>query len=170
MNQVDVASASRYLGNLGASITATSTTTVYTEGSTMVVKVPIRLHLLISPAHIVPDLAPSWLDGHHGFAVEHYYTCGRPKLISVAEGYLKQIDLRKRQVAVKVQILNVNLDNKNTFDSSFSAKIGDTFIVNESGNAHMNFGAYKPGSSAGGIARIRALDIRLQVCISVTWI
>ena len=75
---------------------------------------------------------------------------GDPKLIGVAEGYLKQIDLRKRQVAVKVQILNVNLDNKDTFDSSFSAKIGDTFIVSKSGKAHMNFGAYKPGSPAEG--------------------
>ena len=32
-------------------------------------------------------------------------------------------------------------------DSSFSAKIGDTFIVSESGKAHMNFGAYKPGGN-----------------------
>ena len=40
---------------------------------------------------------------------------------------------------MKVQILNVNLDNDATIDSSFSAKIGDAFIVSESGKAHMNF-------------------------------
>ena len=66
---------------------------------------------------------------------------GDPKLISVAEAYLKQIDLRKRQVAVKVQILNVTLDNDASIDSSFSAKIGDKFIVSQSGKP-MNFGAY----------------------------
>ena len=75
---------------------------------------------------------------------------GEPQLITVAESYLKQLDLRKRQVAVKVQILNVRLENNATIDSSFSAKMGDAFIVSQSGKAHMNFGAYKPGSPAAG--------------------
>ena len=74
---------------------------------------------------------------------------GSQNLISVAEGYLRQIDLRKRQVAVKVQILSVSLDNDKTINSSFSSRIGDTFIVSENGNAHMNFGKYKPSSQSG---------------------
>ena len=36
---------------------------------------------------------------------------GDPQLVSSAESYLKQLDLRRRQVAVKVQILNVSLNN-----------------------------------------------------------
>ena len=74
---------------------------------------------------------------------------GDSHLISIAEGYLKQIDLRKRQVAVKVQILSVSLDNDKTINSSFSSRIGDTFIVSDNGNAHLNFGGYKPSSSDG---------------------
>ena len=74
---------------------------------------------------------------------------GDPQLISVAEGYLKQIDLRQRQVAVKVQILNVDLNNDQSIDSSFSARLGNTFIVSENGRAFMNFGAYKPGAQQG---------------------
>ena len=74
---------------------------------------------------------------------------GDPSLISVAESYLKQLDLRKRQVAVKVQILSVALINSQTIDSSFSARMGDTFIVSQNGNAHLNFGRYKPGNTAG---------------------
>ena len=35
---------------------------------------------------------------------------GESRLINIAEAYLKQIDLRKRQAAVKVQILNVSLE------------------------------------------------------------
>ena len=58
---------------------------------------------------------------------------GESKLINIAEAYLKQIDLRKRQAAVKVQILNVSLENNATIDSSFSSKIGNTFIVSQSG-------------------------------------
>ena len=74
---------------------------------------------------------------------------GDSQLIAVAEGYLKQIDLRQRQVAVKVQILNIDLLNDKSIDSSFSAKLGDTFIVSESGRAFMNFGAYRPGNRQG---------------------
>ena len=49
---------------------------------------------------------------------------GDPKLISVAEAYLKQIDLRKRQVAVKVQILNVRLQDDATVDSVSRPRLG----------------------------------------------
>ena len=68
-------------------------------------------------------------------------------LISVAESYLKQLDLRKRQVAVKVQILSVTLDNDKSIDSSFSARMGDVFLVSQSGKAHMNFGQNMPSSA-----------------------
>ena len=74
---------------------------------------------------------------------------GEPQLITVAQSYLKQLDLRKRQVAVKMQILSVSLNNDKTVDSSFSARMGDTFVVSQSGNAHLNFGRYKPGNTDG---------------------
>ena len=69
--------------------------------------------------------------------------------MSVAEGYLKQLDLRKRQVAVNVKILNVDLENDTSIDNSFTAQIGDTFIVNASGQALVNFGSLKPSSAEG---------------------
>jgi type IV pilus assembly protein PilQ len=50
---------------------------------------------------------------------------------------------------VKVQILNIDLLNDKSIDSSFSARLGDTFIVSESGRAFMNFGAYRPGNKDG---------------------
>ena len=74
---------------------------------------------------------------------------GESRLIALAESYLKQIDLRQRQVAVKVQIISVSLDNDKTFDSSFSSRMGNTFIVSDSGKGHINFGDYKPGSFEG---------------------
>ena len=45
---------------------------------------------------------------------------GEPNLVAIAEGYLKQIDLRKRQVAVRLQILDVDLLNQKEFDNSFA--------------------------------------------------
>ena len=77
---------------------------------------------------------------------------GEPNLVSIAEGYLKQIDLRKRQVAVRVQILDVNLNNNKDIDNSFAIKTGDTFIVNKSGQMLVNFGGLKPpGDAATGL-------------------
>ena len=134
MNQVDVDSASKYLGNLGAVMNSPSKG----DSGSSVVSYGSGYGPLIG------------LTGTADSRLSTITLVGDPKLISVAQGYLKQIDLRKRQVAVKVQILNVTLDNDKTVDSSFSAKIGDTFIVSASGKAHMNFGAYKPGSAEGG--------------------
>ena len=130
LNQVDVDLGSEYLGNLGAVMNSPakgggdSLVTSYTSG-------------------YGPLLG---LTGTTDPRLNTITLFGEPKLISLAESYLKQIDLRKRQVAVKVQILNVTLDNDKSIDSSFSAKIGNTFIVSQSGRAHMNFGAYKPGA------------------------
>ena len=87
---------------------------------------------------------------------------GESRLIALAESYLKQIDLRRRQVAVKVQVIDVALDNDKAINSSFSSRIGNTFIVSESGKGHLRFGDYKPvnslgssvyGSGASGAAR-----------------
>jgi type IV pilus assembly protein PilQ len=75
---------------------------------------------------------------------------GDSQLIAVAQSYLRQIDLRTRQVAVKVQILSISLTNDKSIDSSFSAKLGDeAYVVSNSGTAHMNFGRSKPGTPAG---------------------
>ena len=152
MNQVSVASASQYLGNLGASIAATSTSTLTStqggQGSGSSVSTSTTTNIVETYSSGLGPLLG--LVGTTDSRLNTITLIGDPKLISVAESYLKQIDLRKRQVAVKVQILNVTLDNDKSVDSSFSAKIGDTFIVSASGKAHMNFGAYKPGSAEGG--------------------
>ena len=154
LNQVDVASASRYLGNLGASITATSTSTVSSaeggEGSTSG-GVPGSASLT---ANIVETYSSGigpliGLMGTTDSRLNTVTLIGEPRLINIAQSYLEQIDLRKRQVAVKVQILSVTLDNNKTIDSTFSSRIGDTFIVSDNGNAHMNFGKYKPSSTDG---------------------
>ena len=170
MNQVDVASASQYLGNLGAAITITNTATVAESATGADVKgsanasgrqvsskgssdasskssVSEKANSEIYTSGVGPLLG---LIGTTDSRLNTITLVGDPKLISVAESYLKQIDLRKRQVAVKIQILNVSLDNNASFDSSFSARIGNSFIVSESGKAHVNFGKYKPGNSGEG--------------------
>ena len=72
---------------------------------------------------------------------------GEPNLVTIAEGYLKQIDLRKRQVAVRVQVLDVDLNNEKTINNNFALRTGNTFIVNREGEMLVNFGNLKPPST-----------------------
>ena len=157
LNQVDAASALNYLGSLGTkvsvanTVTATSSETEFSgtgsAGSEASTSSSSESTFMESYGAEVGPLVG--LVGTADTRLNTLVLVGDPKLITVAEAYLKQMDLRKRQVAVKVQILNVRLEDNATLDSSFSAKIGNTFIVSQSGKAHMNFGAYKPGSSDG---------------------
>jgi len=157
LNQVDVASAREYLGNLGAEIKLanTSTTTARETESSGTSSNSSESSTSTTSQRSVSDSYSSGvgplvgLVGTTDSRLNTITLVGDPSLINVAQGYLKQIDLRKRQVAVKVQILNVTLDNDASIDSSFSAKIGNTFIVSQSGKAHMNFGKYKPGGAGG---------------------
>ena len=155
MNQVKVASASVYLRNLGASIVPTGTS-------------PIKLKDEASSSgggggssaspSATNDIAETYssglgpllgLMGTTDSRLNTITLVGDPKLISVAESYLKQIDLRQRQVAIRVQILDVGLKNDLEIDSSFSSRIGNTYLVSDSGRAYMNFGQYKPGGALG---------------------
>ena len=154
LNQVDVASASQYLGNLGAEIAVASTSTVTStegvggsgSGGSSVTTAATISDVETYTSGLGPLLG---LVGTTDSRLNTITLIGDPKLISVAEGYLRQIDLRQRQVAVKVQILYIGLKNDFDIDSSFSARIGNTFLVSDSGRAYMNFGDYKPGSPFG---------------------
>lgn len=71
---------------------------------------------------------------------------GEPRKIEIASALLSQIDLRQRQVAVNVKIIDVNLANVDNFSSSFSFGINDSFFVNDAGAAAVNFGGVNPPS------------------------
>lgn len=69
---------------------------------------------------------------------------GEPRKVEVATALLTQLDARRRQVAVNVKVLDVNLLNQDIFNSSFSFGINDTFFVNDQGSAALNFGGVNP--------------------------
>jgi type IV pilus assembly protein PilQ len=72
---------------------------------------------------------------------------GQPNLVSIGEQYLKQLDLRQRQVALSIRILDVTLDNDKSLDNSFAFRWGNNFIVNKQGELVANFGALRPPST-----------------------
>lgn len=73
---------------------------------------------------------------------------GEPRKIATAVDLLKQLDARRRQVAVNVKIIDVNLNNTEEFSSSFSFGINDSFFVSDGGAAAVNFGGTIPPTRA----------------------
>ncbi len=69
---------------------------------------------------------------------------GSPKQIDIATAQLIQLDSRRRQVAVNVKIVDVNLLATEDLNTSFSFGIGDTFVQNDRGSAILNFGTTNP--------------------------
>lgn len=78
---------------------------------------------------------------------------GEPSLVELATSLTRQLDLRQRQVAVNVKVIDVTLDNNSSFTSSFSFGIGDdAFISSDAGNAAVNFGELDPaGAGFSGV-------------------
>ena len=164
LNQVDVASASEYLGNLGASIAATSTSMVKSgqlderEEGDAKVRSPIPTFAAsIKPATYSSEIGP--LVGLIGTADSRLNTItlvGDSKLINIAENYLRQIDLRQRQVAVKVQILDVGFKNDYDIKSTFSGRIGESYVLSDAGRAFLDLGGKGENSFKKGYEKFHS--------------
>ncbi|PZV26668.1 MAG: general secretion pathway protein GspD [Snowella sp.] len=72
---------------------------------------------------------------------------GETRLVELATTLLAQLDARRRQVAVNVKVVDVNLNNIQDYNSSFSFGIGDGYFVQDNGAAVMRFGSTAPVSS-----------------------
>lgn len=69
---------------------------------------------------------------------------GDPRKVDMAVAFLTQLDLRRRQVAVNVKVIDINLSGANVSSSSFSFGINNSFFVNDDGAASLNFGGINP--------------------------
>ncbi|MFM7424985.1 MAG: AMIN domain-containing protein [Elainella sp.] len=153
MNQVSALSASTYLATLGAEtrqfIPERTRTETVTEGGVT------RTTQEIDPAEIQtysvpPGSGPSLLQNLSVAADQRLNSVtlvGEPRKIQIAEAMLAQLDLRQRQVAVNVKIVDVNLLATEDFSTSFSWGDGDFFGVIDQGAAVLNLGRYTPPSA-----------------------
>jgi type IV pilus assembly protein PilQ len=73
---------------------------------------------------------------------------GPPRLVDIAMAQLGQLDLRRRQVAVNVKIIDINLLNTQNMGGSFSFGVGNNYFTNDNGAASLNFGGSRPATSA----------------------
>ncbi|WP_410477546.1 secretin and TonB N-terminal domain-containing protein [Nostoc sphaeroides] len=73
---------------------------------------------------------------------------GLPKLVDIAIAQIIPLDIRRRQVAVNVKIIDVNLNNTQDYNTSFSFGVGNNYFTNDGGAASLNFGGSRPATSA----------------------
>ncbi|MCP9776690.1 general secretion pathway protein D [Cyanobium sp. Tous-M-B4] len=153
LNQVGPNAAADYLANLGATVTKTNTiTTSVTQGVAQGEAVSSGANSQTTQSSSITNVeaygaSSGPLLGLRATTDTRLGTItlvGDPVIVSVAEQYLKQLDLRQRQVALSVRILDVNLDNVSEIDNSFAFKWGNNFIVNDSGQLLGAFGQNLP--------------------------
>jgi type IV pilus assembly protein PilQ len=152
LNQVGPNAAADYLANLGATVTKTNTiTTSVTQGGDLNQPsgAPNSATTQSSSITNVEAYGASsgpllGLRATTDTRLGTITLVGDPVIVSVAEQYLKQLDLRQRQVALSVRILDVNLDNVSEIDNSFAFRWGNNFIVNDSGRLIGAFGRDLP--------------------------
>jgi type IV pilus assembly protein PilQ len=156
LNQVGANSAADYLANLGARVSKTNTTTTaISQGvpqSQQVSQASTTNTTQSSTTTTVDsygsDSGPLLgLQATTDSRLSTITLVGSPALVAVAETYLRQLDLRQRQVALSVKILDVTLDNDKSIDNSFAFRFGNNFIVNNQGQMLANFGSYQPPST-----------------------
>ncbi len=73
---------------------------------------------------------------------------GTPRQIEIATAQMVQLDLRRRQVAINLRVIDVNLNAIDAFGTSFSFGTGATSAVQTSGLGIINFGSATPNVGA----------------------
>lgn len=153
LNQASASSAADYLASLGASITKVSVITNATQtgtaqdnqvaGGTTTTQTETQ-RITTTETYGATTGPLKGLTGTTDSRLQTITLIGDPLVIAVAENYLRQLDLRQRQVALSVRILDVSLGNDSTLSNSFAFRFGNNFIVNDSGRLIGAFGDYLP--------------------------
>jgi type IV pilus assembly protein PilQ len=156
LNQASVGSAADYLASLGASITKVNViTNSVSQGTSQTQQVAgastsqqTTTQNITTTETYGGGVGPlKGLIGTTDSRLQSITLIGEPQLVSVAESYLKQIDLRQRQVALSVKILDVSLDNDAAISNSFAFRYGNNFIVSDRGQLVGAFGSLLPPRS-----------------------
>ncbi len=153
LNQASAASAADYLASLGASITKVNViTNSVTQGTPQASQVAggtttqqtTSQNITTTETYGAATGPLKGLAGTTDSRLQTITLVGDSQLVAVAENYLRQIDLRQRQVALTIRILDVTLDNDSDIANSFAFRYGNNFIVNDEGRLVGIFNSQAP--------------------------
>ena len=157
LNQASAGSAADYLASLGARITKVATiTNVVSSGQPQSNQVAgasqtqqTKQETITTTETYGSTTGPlKGLIGTTDSRLRTITLVGDSQLVAVAENYLRQIDLRQRQVALSVKILDVTLNNDTAISNSFAFRSGSNFVVSDRGQLLGAFGQYLPPNDA----------------------
>ncbi len=172
LNQVSANSAADYLANLGAQVKKTNAVVTSVSTGQSQLNAPAQTQSSSTTVSSTTTKVEAY-GANSGPLVGVFVTTdprlstitlvGSPAVVAVAETYLRQLDLRQRQVALSVKILDVSLDNQKEIDNSFAFRYGNNFIVNDSGQMLGAFGGLLPptadqfGTLSGGASSAKPI-------------
>jgi type IV pilus assembly protein PilQ len=157
LNQVRAENAALFLASQGAEgqrLTTEVQETVDPETGRVVQRkeLPASLTPLAGEAPTKPDVTSALLLRGLQVATDDRLNAitlvGEPRKVEVATAFITQLDARRRQVAVNLKVIDVNLLNQDVMNSSFSFGIKDTFYTQDNGSAILNFGDTRPPTGA----------------------
>lgn len=135
LNQVNAASVADYLSSLGAQISKVLLVSGTLEGSEVedgyINKKEFKNEL--KDSYSVEGGPLFGLIGTTDLRLQTITLIGSNDLINTAEKYIKSLDLRHRQVALTIKIMDVSLNKTDIKDNIFELRAGDTRIINNSG-------------------------------------
>ncbi|MBZ8181167.1 type IV pilus secretin family protein [Oscillatoria salina] len=150
LNQVEAANAAAFLAGQGAAVQRLVTPITETRSPTTGAVVERREE----PAELQPLTVnqpegggPLLLQGLSVATDDRLNALtmvGEPRKVQIATSFLTQLDARRRQVAINVKIVDVNLAGTEAFNASFSFGVGDGFFVQDNGAAIFNYGGFNP--------------------------
>jgi type IV pilus assembly protein PilQ len=158
LNQVNVEAASGFLTTQGAETQLSrEKVTIETVGKdaaarTVEVRTPEILNLKATEGN-----APLVLKGlsiSTDSRLNAVTLVGTLRKVEMATAMLTRLDARRRQVALNVKIVDINLSNIDDLKSSFSFGTGNGIVGVDNGAAVYNYGGYNPAKSsqiAGGV-------------------
>ncbi|BFM40136.1 secretin N-terminal domain-containing protein [Synechocystis sp. LKSZ1] len=159
LNQAKASNVASYLALQGAQVNVyqegSTQRTIDNQGNVTVTRInPQIIPLSIQSSQAATPGASTGLTPLSGLLVANddrinsITLTGEPRQVEIASALITQLDARRRQVAVNVKIVDINLNNIQDYNSSFSFGINDSYFVQDNGSMVMRFGSTSPVTSA----------------------
>jgi type IV pilus assembly protein PilQ len=151
LNQSSAAGAAAFLASQGAEArTPQETTVLESLTSGTVSQTTTRKSIRVDLTNINSPNAPTLLKGLAVNVDERLNSVtlvGTSRKVEIASALITRLDARRRQVALNVKIVDVNLSNADLLSNSLSFKVGDGFLSVDKGAAVYNYGGYNPATT-----------------------
>ena len=151
LNQVNAASVADYLSTLGATISKVMLVSGSMDGTevndSFVNKKELEDELINT--YSISKGPLSGLFGTADLRLQTITLIGSNSLVETAEKYIKSLDVRHRQVALTIKIIDVSLTKSDIKNNIFEMRTGDTRMINNSGLG-LIMGNTEPPSSFEG--------------------